>query len=203
MPSQKKLSSINLVPQDEFDRSVIGKALKWSLTTGKSIVILTEFVVILAFLSRFKLDRDLNDLNEVILQKQGIVESYSAVEAQMRDVQARLDLVGQLKNTSVKVSQSMQELSLLIPLDTKLETVDLGQSNWIIKGTSGSELGFATLISRLENSGKFAAVEVSDIRYDLRKGGLVFNIEATFPKAPARTARGTTPRPTPTPAEET
>lgn len=182
MPNQKKFSSINLIPQDEFDKSLVGKSLKWALTTGKSIVILTEFVVILAFLSRFKLDRDLNDLNEVILQKQNIVESYSEVEERMLDVQARMTLAGEISNTTVNVSQSMDELALLVPIGTKLDTVELNQTDWVLRGVAGSETGFATLMSRLENSGKFETINAGDVHFDLRRGGLVFSIDARFPR---------------------
>jgi Tfp pilus assembly protein PilN len=184
VPNQKKLSGINLVPQDEFDSSVVGKALKWALTTGKSIVILTEFVVILAFLSRFQLDRDYNDINEIIVQKQGLVQAYSRVEQEILDVQARMTLAGEIQNTSVNVTTSLDELSLMVPLDTRLETVELNQSGWILRGVAGSETGFANLISRLENSNKFDAINIGDVRFDLRKGGLVFSIEAIFPQAP-------------------
>lgn len=183
MPNQKKkFSSINLIPQDEFDKSLVGKSLKWALTTGKSIVILTEFVVILAFLSRFKLDRDLNDLNEVILQKQNIVESYSQVEERMLDVQARMTLAGEISSTTVNVSQSMDELALLVPIGTKLDTVELNQTDWVLRGVAGSETGFATLMSRLENSGKFEIINAGDVHFDLRRGGLVFSIDARFPR---------------------
>lgn len=201
MPNQKKLSSINLVPQDEFDKSVIGKVLKWALTTGKSIVILTEFVVILAFLSRFKLDRDLNDLNEVIIQKQTLVESYSQVEEQMLDVQARMTLAGEISNTSVNVSQSMDELSRLIPIGTKMDTIELNQTNWVLRGIAGSETGFAALMSRLENSGKFATINAGDVHFDLRRGGLVFSIEARFPKA-SETKKAPATKNNQTPTEE-
>ena len=190
MPNQKKFSSINLVPQDEFDRSVIGKVLKWALTTGKSIVILTEFVVILAFLSRFKLDRDLNDLNEVIIQKQALVDSYNDVEQQMLDIQARMTLVGEIDNISVNVSDSMSQLATVVPLDTKLDSVELGQTGWSIKGVAGTETGFATLLAQLQNSGQFDTVNVGSLRYDPRKGGLVFGLDAVFPKTP--TERPTT-----------
>jgi Tfp pilus assembly protein PilN len=121
----------------------------------------------------------------------------------MLDVQARMTLVGEIKNTSVNVTASMDQVSQMVPLDTKLDTFELNQGGWILKGTASSEGSFATLMSRLENSGKFTTIDVGDVRYDLRKGGLVFSVETTFPKVNAPKAAAPARRATPTPKEET
>ena len=53
---------INLLPKTEFELSFWGRFIKWALSTGRYIIILTELVVIIAFMSRFKLDRDASDV---------------------------------------------------------------------------------------------------------------------------------------------
>ena len=60
--------SINLLPQDPFYETPIGRVMAWASTVGRYLVIFTEVVVIFSFASRFKLDRDLTDLNATILQ---------------------------------------------------------------------------------------------------------------------------------------
>ena len=57
---------INLLPREEFEQKTVGRFLIWALTVGRWIVIVTELIVITAFLSRFKLDRDLANLYEKI-----------------------------------------------------------------------------------------------------------------------------------------
>jgi hypothetical protein len=178
----KKLSTINLKPQDEFEKSLVGKILRWSLSTGKSIVILTEFVVILAFLSRFKLDRDLNDLNEEIIQKQFIVESYEDTETKIVDIQDKLSLVAQIDNTTVKVKDTVNQLSQLVPVGVKINSIEFSQAGWNVVAEADTEQTYASFISRMENSGKFAQVIVSDIKYDLRNGKLSFSLTAEFDK---------------------
>jgi hypothetical protein len=69
MPKQE----INLLPREEFEKKPIGKFLTWALSIGRYIIIFTELIVILAFLSRFKLDRDLSDLNQSIREKQAVI----------------------------------------------------------------------------------------------------------------------------------
>ena len=68
MAARKKSSRINLLPQEEFAASTLGRILAWILSTFRILVIMTELIVILAFLSRFWLDARTTDLNEEIKQ---------------------------------------------------------------------------------------------------------------------------------------
>jgi len=62
VPTRSSLFKVNLLPKDNFEFSLVGKFLRWALTAGRVMVVLTEFVVILAFGSRFWLDKEMNDL---------------------------------------------------------------------------------------------------------------------------------------------
>ncbi|PIW06761.1 hypothetical protein COW38_04310, partial [Candidatus Collierbacteria bacterium CG17_big_fil_post_rev_8_21_14_2_50_45_7] len=53
--------SINLLPHDKFESSTLGIILSWSLRFGKWSVILTQLIVMGAFIYRFTLDRGLTD----------------------------------------------------------------------------------------------------------------------------------------------
>ena len=63
-----KTVDVNLLEKDDFSESPIGRIVTWAITYGRYIMILTEIVVLLAFISRFSLDRKLTDLNEAIGQ---------------------------------------------------------------------------------------------------------------------------------------
>jgi len=178
VPAKRAFANINLTPKDEFDSSVVGKSLKWALTAGKSIVILTEFVVILAFLSRFKLDRDLNDLNEEISQKQLVVDSFSQVETQMREVQARLAIVKKVDLSSLDIQEYMSFLTTTTPKGISLSNLDLSVDRLNMKGQSGSEAGFARLIAELNRSGRFSSIDVGKTEFNPRAGVLVFDVTA-------------------------
>lgn len=191
MPA-KKLSNINLLPLDEFEKSIVGKAMKWALSAGKSIVIVTEFVVILAFLSRFKLDRDLNDLNEVILQKQAVVESFVETEATMRKFQDKLAVVSEGDSASIGFGTIWGKLGSITPSDTFYDSIEMGKGRLVLKGVAGSESGFGSLIDQLKKDATYSQIQLSDVELSQKKGGVSFTISATTPtKAPAR--RGTAP----------
>jgi len=181
MPANKGLSKINLLPLDDFEKSFVGKALKWSLSAGKSIVILTEFVVILAFLSRFKLDRDLNDLNEIIAQKQAVVESYAEVESVMRAVEDQASVVSEAENQSIRFANIWSDLKKATPVDLFYDSVQLGESGITLKGIASSESGLSALLESIKGDAQYTSVVLSNVELDNRKGGVGFTLIATKP----------------------
>ena len=90
---KKKTSVINLLPQEEFRKSPVGRILHWATTTFRTIVIITELIVIVAFLSRFSLDAKNADLNDIVRQNQSIIESYKDFEIEFRQIQQRIKSV--------------------------------------------------------------------------------------------------------------
>lgn len=171
-------SKINLVPKDEFERSFLGKALRWALTAGKSIVIVTEFVVILAFLSRFKFDRDLNDLNEVVLQKQAVVASFVETESRMKDIQARIDIIKRTDETTLGFGGTVDQLISSTPLDVSYDSIDVSRTSLNLKGVAGSEVGFSTLLNKIRADARWTQISLGDTDFNQRKGGVSFTISA-------------------------
>ena len=64
--------AINLLPKDSFESSWAGRVLSWALAFGKWTVIVTQLVVIGAFLFRFGYDRKLTDLRRSLEEEAGI-----------------------------------------------------------------------------------------------------------------------------------
>ena len=60
--------SINLLPRDAFEASTLGVVLEWALVFGKWAVIVTQLVVMGAFLWRFALDTRLSNLKKAIAE---------------------------------------------------------------------------------------------------------------------------------------
>lgn len=187
---------VNLAPKDEFEQSLIGQVLKWALTAGKSIVILTEFVVILAFLSRFKLDMDLNDLNEVIIQKQAIIDSYAEVEQQMRDIQTKIGVLQTATTNTIGVAQATENLTSKLSGEVVLETLTMTKDSYQLKGGSSTEVGLASLIEAFRTDESVTTLSVGEISFNQRKGLIEFSLLAdkTIPKktVPKTTIKGTT-----------
>lgn len=161
MAAQK--SNIEFIPQEEWEKTALGKILIWSLTVGRWIVIITELVVIIAFLSRFKLDRDLTDLNELIKQQQAIIDVSSEFEKEFRFIQKRVSAIENLRQSELKAENIINELAMLIPIDVTLQDIRVTPKEITLKASSLSESGLSTFIRNLKNSSQFMNVVVTKI----------------------------------------
>jgi hypothetical protein len=90
MAIKKELS---FLPDSENPNSFWARAIKWLTTVGRWVIVLTELVVVSAFISRFWLDRQNSDLSDTIRQQQSILESTQEFESQFKSFQQRLDFI--------------------------------------------------------------------------------------------------------------
>ena len=79
--------SINLIKSKV---NILDEILKWALTVGRLLVIITELVAFSTFVYRFSLDRKLIDLHTKINQEQAIVASLKDRENLYRNLQERI-----------------------------------------------------------------------------------------------------------------
>ncbi|MBI1872122.1 hypothetical protein HYS10_01750 [Candidatus Collierbacteria bacterium] len=177
-----KFSKINLLPKDSFEFSSLGKIMKWSLTTGRVLVVLTEFVVILAFGSRFWYDRRLNDLMESIDQKQAVVESYAEIEERVRDVLERQKIVNSYLSNNLELSVRVNDIKRITPSDVNYSQISFSTTGLDLAGTVGSEVGFYQLISGLTSLPNISSVNVGGIEFDQTFGLINFKINASITK---------------------
>lgn len=179
-----KKREIELLPREEWEKTSLGKLLKWTLTVGRYIVIATELIVILAFLSRFKLDRDLTDLYEDIKQKQAIIEASSDFEEEFRFLQKRLATIEDLEKKQLATAGIIEEISLLIPLDVSLTELRFDGKEVSLTATALSEQGLASFINNLKTSDRFEKIVLSDVVSGTERAvGIQFKLESEFKTA--------------------
>lgn len=159
MPKNK---SINLLPQEEFDASVVGRVLKWAMGTFRIIVIITEMIVMGAFLSRFWLDAQNSDLNEAIKIRTAQVSAQKDFEKQFRGLQTKLNVIKALAQET-KPSDRVNTLTSKIPSDIVLSSVSVSADTTEIKGSAGSELSIAQLVSNLKADSASKSVDLGSI----------------------------------------
>ncbi len=175
--AKKKNNHINLLPKDEFEISTLGRVLKWLLGTFRFIVIFTEMIVMIAFLSRFWLDAKSNDLNAEIKQKQVLISSYAPVETEFTVIQKRMLTLTQFSTESVKPSELIDTIVPLIPSDIKLNLISASELQNKFEGESLSEKAIAQLIANLENSKKFTKISLGEISSKKDSNSLIFTLE--------------------------
>lgn len=180
MPAIKSIGKVNLLPLDSFEASVWGRGLKWALTAGRILVVLTEFVVILAFASRFWFDKRLNDLVEVIDQKKQVVASYVEVENEMRDILARQEPVETATNRKVTSIGLLEKLSQTIPQETTLTDLSIEEDKITLAGTSVSENGMARSISTIMEFPEIQDLNLEEITFDQKQAKVVFKVTGSL-----------------------
>lgn len=154
---------INLLPKDEFEASTFGKFIKWAVSIGRWIVVLTEFIVICAFLSRFYFDTKLANLFDDIKQKQAIVDSAFSFEEKFRFAQERIKIVKTLLAEEKKPSALFVETGQLLPFDVFLTGMGVEENKLSLKGYSLSEKSLNVFLSGLVSNPRLGEVSLDNV----------------------------------------
>lgn len=171
-------SQINLLPREEFEKKPLGKFLIWALSVGRWIVIFTELVVILAFLSRFKLDRDISDLHEKIRQKQARIQSTQTFEQDFRFFQKRISEIKNLETKQIWVTSILSEISQITPVDVAFSNFSFGEESIKLTGTALSEEGLGSFLAGLAASPTFSDINLSSVSKKTEEAGIRFTLTA-------------------------
>lgn len=156
---------INLAPKDPFFETALGKILKWALSVGRYIVIFTEIVVIMSFVSRFTLDRQITDLNTSINQKQSVIESFGDLEMNVRTAQRLVEEYKQVEQSS-EILTTFPALTQVTPPGISLRQLIIRSNQISVTGTTFSQDTLNTLINNITVSPFFTDVEVTKIETD-------------------------------------
>jgi Tfp pilus assembly protein PilN len=159
MPKNK---SINLLPQEEFDVSIVGRTLKWAMGAFRIIVIVTEMIVMAAFLSRFWLDSQNSDLSDAIKVKSAQISDMAGTESTFRDVQNKLVIVKQIDAASPN-SKIIDTITSEVPPEITLSSISISPGSVLIKGISTSEIGIAQFIANLKSNSSFTSVNLGQM----------------------------------------
>lgn len=174
--------AINLLPQEELKRNWGSRALDWALTFGRYVVILTELVVIVAFLARFGYDRRLDDLYETIKQKQLFIEANADFETKFRGVQARLLTAKQAMSSQLGAVSVFETFSSIVPSDVKFVNFSFIEDSFRLTGIASSETGLARLVNGLLAAPNLSNVAISSIVTSADQPGLEFTVTGNYKK---------------------
>lgn len=153
MLAQKPRNQINLLPQEEFSDSPVGRILRWALGTFRILVIVTEMIVMGSFLSRFWLDARANDLNDSIKSKQSLIQSKKDFEKKFLATQKQLNVFAQITSQENQISPYLESVTSYLPPEINLTSFSFTQNSLDLKGTSTSEVGIAQLMANLKSPG--------------------------------------------------
>jgi Tfp pilus assembly protein PilN len=177
MPKNK---AINLLPQEEFNISIVGRILDWAMGTFRIIVIVTEMIVMAAFLSRFWLDAQNSDLNNSIKVKSAQIAAQADVEKEFRSIQSKLSIVQQIK-AAIPSSQRVDAVTSKLPTGVNLTAITVTENSVQLKGTSDTELGIAQFVANLKADTSLKNVDLGQISSsETNLGQVIFSINISY-----------------------
>jgi Tfp pilus assembly protein PilN len=183
MSAHQKDSGINLLPEKGFATSTSGRILAWVLSTFRIIVIVTEIIVMLAFVSRFWLDAQNKDLDDLLKNRQEQLELHLPFERDFKDVQERLKIYKATLNSNVGLSQHLKQVADYMPPDVFLIKLGYKDSGLTIEGFSPNERSIQQYLVNLQAIEELEEVTLVKLSTDPKMSNLIiFEAKATVRK---------------------
>lgn len=166
------------MPQSKEIRVSLGQQLfKWTIESGKKIVILTEAIVLLVFISRFKLDRDTNRLRERIENKQAIVKSTQKLETEHRRIQRKLNRIKLITREQIDWNKRLDSFTQKMPQDVTLENLSLDHNSIALSAKVKTAASFGTFIKLLLQDDNTQAVFLKSSSYNKQEKNYKFSLD--------------------------
>lgn len=169
---------VNLLPEDNLEQRPGGKFLKWSLSWGKKIVVLTELVVVLAFLSRFKLDSDVASLSEEIDRRKTIIVASQNFENDFRRLQEKVKKAKATGSIPMLVN-IYDTVQLLIPSEVKIDQISITDRQVNLEG-KGDDPNLSTMVASFKSSPNFTDVTLDKVTKQGQNTDIDFSLTADY-----------------------
>lgn len=175
-----KQKHINLLPVEDFERTTLGRIMKWALTSFRFIVIVVEFIVISGFLFRFWLDVKISDLDDEITQKSALISSRSDFEQTFRKVQNKTILFNQIANNTNLALPYFEIIIKNLPADSQLISLTKQGSRVEIAGSAVNETAISSFIANLKSTDSFSRISLTEISTKLGSPLVEFRINLSL-----------------------
>ncbi len=160
-------SEINLLPSAQWQHSWLVFLLKWTISYGRYIIIFTELIVILAFLSRFKFDQDLADLTDKIKTDKIILQSSRKFENEVSQTTKIQDLVIRKWQSQYIWSAYLNSLVQALPKDIVIKKINLSPNQINLIGSTNNVTALTVFLNNLKADPSFKRVNLSRISSSL------------------------------------
>lgn len=162
MPAAPKIL-INLLGQEQQEHSPFGRFIGWVTTYGRYIMVTTEMIVLVAFLSRFSLDRQLTDLRDEIQQKQDIIAANQDLEIDFRQTQDSLNKIKALLTTQEIPTNTINTLHMLLPSGTYFQSLSINDNKITSQVVSLTVQSFSQFLINLSATKQLSNIEIGTV----------------------------------------
>lgn len=182
MPKLKPIKfptiKLDLLRPQSSPEKLLSRLFRWLLSTGRYIFIFLEALVLIVFISRFKLDEDLESNKEAIEQQVPYIESLKPVEILIRQTQRKLSTISSFYSSYANYPQILKKLAAQTPIGVKIVSLNLEKSiNKVainLNAQAENNNALAIFIQGLKDDPAFSEVNVTSIGFE--KGSLNFSV---------------------------
>ncbi len=153
-------ASINLIKSKV---NIFDEILKWALSIGRFLVILTELIAFSAFIYRFTLDRTLIDLHEKINQEQAIVASLKDKEEIYRNLQGRITDASTITKSGSRNVKILSDVAQLTPSEITFNSFTIENNQIDIDSDVLSISSLTSFLALLRDYSESSSVSVDRI----------------------------------------
>ncbi|MFA6602382.1 MAG: PilN domain-containing protein [Candidatus Shapirobacteria bacterium] len=186
MPSRRR--EISLLPSSENVNSFFSRALNWTTTVGRVIIIFTEMIVITAFLSRFWLDRKNSDLSEVIRQQKAILSTTTDFQQEFKKLQNQLIAIDTLYSDRQDITPYLAQLTQSIPPEVSITNLSYAPDlktklpHLTVEFITVSDQALISLIENLSVNPQIESVNIGTIEKKTKDKWFRLNVSIYFKK---------------------
>lgn len=157
---------ISLLPDEANVNSFSARVIRWVSSAGRTTIVITEALVIAAFLSRFWLDRRNSDLSETLRQQKAILESTKDFEKEYSLLQNRLKIIKKEFDNQPDIVSKAYSLSSSTPSNIVFNNLvfSLNEDGRIYADLKLSSYDEDSLVSFLTNLSLNPSIDKVDIK---------------------------------------
>ncbi|HYM64921.1 MAG TPA: hypothetical protein VES68_00325 [Candidatus Sulfotelmatobacter sp.] len=174
----KKSTSINLLKNEK--NQTINQILNWALGIGRVLIIIVELVALAAFLYRFVLDNQIQDIQTKIKQEQIIVTSQKKNEDTYRNLQERLSVISSFASQSTNTVRILKDIIGFAPLGMNFTNVSLSDTGLRLEANVSSVYPLAVFINSLKKYPLIETISINKIENKTASAYISVSISITF-----------------------
>jgi len=172
---------INLVPGINFEKLAFRKKLfLWATTTGKVIIVVTELFVLLTFVYRFYLDKNIKEIAEAVDKKANFIENNLQFVDEYNKIQDKVYLITQIKKDLYNHFTPINKIQSIAPVGISILRFDSQKNYLILYAETKGTLQFSSFLETLMNSSEVKRIHLTSADFVKEENLFKFSLELNY-----------------------
>ncbi|OGK35856.1 hypothetical protein A3F59_03040 [Candidatus Roizmanbacteria bacterium RIFCSPHIGHO2_12_FULL_38_13] len=161
----------------EKHKSTLDKITYFSLHYLRYILVITQFVTICVFFYRFKVDQDIVDTRDLLLQKKAIVDATSTLLEKVKELDTKIKNIKSLYEKQTTMQQLYSYFFQSLPSDLTINSISFGVELTQFEGSAANIDSVKVFYEKLQQDKRFKSTTLTNITKT--ETGYDFSLELT------------------------